>query len=174
MRTTRRTLLISASAVCVALLPIRSAAAQGKGDGQRAKLPAAVAKAIEDNRPGAEIDKLDIEKEAGVTFYDIELKGGQGEMDVMQDGTVLDVATIIEMKDLPGPVAAAIQKAGRGRTIKQLSKSEVRAKIEKEGSKGRLSKLAAPEYVYEAEFSKGEVEVAADGTILKGPGATKP
>jgi hypothetical protein len=175
MRITCRTLLISASAVCVAVLPIRWAAAQGKSDAQRAKLPAAVAKAIEDNRAGAEIDKLDIEKEDGITFYDIEFKGNQGEMDVLEDGTVLDVATIIEMKDLPEAVAAVIQNVARGRTIKQLSKSEVRAKIEKEGGKGRLSRLSAPEYVYEAEFARGEVEVAADGTILKGPkGPAKP
>ena len=93
-------------------------------------------------------------------------------MDVAPDGTVLDVATIIELKDLPEPVAAVIRKAASGTTIKQLTKSEVRARVEKVAGKDRVSKLAAPEYVYEAELAKGgEIEVAANGTIIKGPGA---
>jgi hypothetical protein len=71
------------------------------------------------------------------------------------------------MKDLPEPVAAAIRTAGKGKTIKQLERSEVRAEIVKEGDKAKISKLATPKYVYEAEFSKGEVEVTAEGKIIK-------
>jgi hypothetical protein len=78
------------------------------------------------------------------------------------------------MDALPAPAAEAIQRAARGRTIKRLEKSEVRARVEKEGGKGRLARLATPEYVYEAELSRGEVEVAADGRIIKGPGASRP
>jgi hypothetical protein len=132
-------------------------------------LPAAVTKAIEDNRPGAEIDKLDVEKEGGITFYDIEFKARQGEMDVAEDGTVLDIATIIEMKDVPEAAAAAIRKAARGASIKQLERSEVRAEIEKDGDRSRISRLASPKYVYEAELERGEVEVTADGQVIKGP-----
>jgi hypothetical protein len=150
-------------------LPTRWAAAEGKSDGKRARLPAAVAKAVEENRPGAEIEKLEIEKEAGFTLYDIEFKGGRGEIEVVQDGTVLDVVDIVEMKDVPEAAVLAIQKAAAGASIKRIERSEVRAKIEKEGGKGKLSKLATPEYVYEAELSKGEVEVAADGRLIKGP-----
>jgi hypothetical protein len=143
-------------------------AEQGKTGSQSKKnLPAAVSQAIEANRPGAEIDKLDVEKENGIAFYDIEFKAGQGEMDVAEDGTVLDIATVIDMKDLPEPVAAAIRTAGKGKPIKQLERSEVRAEIVKEGGKARISKLASPRYVYEAEFSKGEVEVTPEGKILK-------
>jgi hypothetical protein len=130
-------------------------------------LPAPVAKALQDNRPGADIDKLSIEKEHGITVYDFEFKARQGEMDVTQDGTVLDVATVIEMKDLPDAVAATIRKEAKGRAIKQLTKSEVRAEIVAEGGKGRVSTFATPKYVYEAEFTRGEIEVAADGTIIK-------
>jgi hypothetical protein len=145
-------------------------AAEAKTDAKKTRLPAAVVKAIDDNKPGAEIAKVDIEHEEGVTFYDMEFKGNHGEMDVLEDGTVLDVATIIELKDLPEPVAAVIRKASAGTTIKQLSKSEVRAKIEKAGGKGKVARLATPEYVYEAELAKGgEIEVAGDGKIIKGP-----
>jgi len=145
------------------------------GAGSQARLPAAVAKAVEENRPGAEIEKLEIEKEGGFKLYDIEFKNGRGEIEVAEDGTVLDVSDIVDMKDIPAAAAAAIQKEAGGRAIKQVEKSEVRARIETEGGKGRLSKLASPEYVYEAELSKGEVEVAADGRLIKGlKGEVKP
>jgi hypothetical protein len=148
-----------------------SAAEAGAQDKARSKdrknLPAAVSKAIQENRPGAEIDKLDVEKDSGIAFYDVEFKAGQGEMDIAEDGTVLDIATVIDMKDLPEPVAAAIRTAAKGKPIKQLERSEVRAEIVKEGGKARISKLSTPKYVYEAEFSSGEVEVTPEGKVIK-------
>lgn len=67
----------------------------------RVELPAAVAKAIQDNVPNAEIDIAEVEKEAGLNLYDIEFKAGKGEIEVAEDSTVMDIATIIEMKDVP-------------------------------------------------------------------------
>lgn len=122
------------------------------------------------NRKESKIDKLTVEHEAGVKFYDMEFKAGHGEMDVTEDGTVLDVSTIVQVKDLPEAVAAVVQRAATGTTIRQLTRSEVRARIEKVGGKGTVSRLAAPEYLYEAELAKGgEIEVAGDGRIIKGP-----
>jgi hypothetical protein len=162
-------LLVAIAAVLVAMLwngPSAAGQVQTDRNGSR-KLPAPVAKALQDNRPGADIDKLSIEHEHGVTVYDFEFKARQGEMDVTEDGTVLDIATVIDAKDLPEPVAATIRREAKGRAIKQLSKSEVRAEIVAKGGKGRVSQLATPKYVYEAEFSRGEIEVAADGTVIK-------
>ena len=157
-----------AVATAVALVTLAPGAAQEKAASKNKKnLPAAVRKAVDDNRPGAEIDKLDVEKEHGMSFYDIEFKAGKGEMDVAEDGTVLDIATVIEMKDVPEAAAAAIKRVGKGRPIKQLERSEVRAEIVNEGGKARISKLATPRYVYEAEFSNGEVEVTPDGKVIK-------
>jgi len=159
--------LLSGAAALGAVLAIAGAA---QAEGKRDRLPPAVAKVVDENKPGAEIDKLEIEKESGITLYDIEFKGDQGEIEVAADGTVIDVVTIVDMKDVPEAAAAAIRKAARGAAIKRLEKSEVRSKIVSEGGTGKLSRLAAPEYVYEAELSKGgEVEVGADGTIIKGP-----
>lgn len=149
------------------------AAEQGKSEAKKAKveLPAAVAKAVKDNRPNAEIDMVEVEKDAGITLYDIEFKAGKGEIEVAEDGTVMDIATIIEMKDVPKPAADAIQKAAVGAKIKQLEKSEIRAEIQKEGDKGKLVKLASPKYVYEAELVKGkqtgEIQVAPDGKVVE-------
>ena len=163
-----RFVVATAATLVAALCDGPSAAGQIPIVGKGARnLPAAVAKALQDNRPGAEIDKLSIEHEHGVTVYDFEFKARQGEMDVTQDGTVLDVATIIDATDLPEPVAATIRREAKGRAIKQLSKSEVRAEIVTEGGKGRVSRLVTPRFVYEAEFSRGEIEVAADGTVIK-------
>lgn len=137
------------------------------------KLPPAVAQAVKVNCPGAVIDKIDAEKEAGIALYDIEFKAGRGEIEVAEDGTVMDVATIVAIKDIPKPAAEAIQKAAAGATIQKVEKSEVRAEIRKESEKGTIVKLATPKYVYEAELvqgeKRGEVQVAPDGKIVEGP-----
>jgi len=158
---------------------VEKAEAQEAGEKEEAKgekeekpeLPAAVAKAVKDNVPDAEIETMIVETEAGIALYDIEFKAGKGEIEVAEDGTVMDVATIIEMKDVPKPAAEAIQLAAAGATIKQLEKSEVRAEIKKEGEKGTVVKLASPKYVYEAEIVKGaqtgEIQVAPDGKIVE-------
>jgi hypothetical protein len=143
-----------------------AAAAQGaKRDVDR--LPALVTQAIQANKPGAEIDKLEIEKESGITLYDIEFKAGRGEIEVAEDGTVMDVTTIVEENDVPEAAATAIKAAANGKRVKQYERSEVRAEIVKEGGKGRISPLSRPKYVYEAELTKGEVEVTADGKVIK-------
>jgi hypothetical protein len=169
MTTHLRWTVVLVTAIVVAA-PAARAFAQGKAESQRSRLPAAVARVVDASQPGAEIDKLEVEKEEGITVYDFEFKAGRGEMDVAEDGTVLDVSTLVQMKDVPEAAAAVIQRAARGTTIKQLTKSEVRARIEKQGGKGRITILAAPEYVYEAELARGgEVEVAAEGRIIKAP-----
>lgn len=169
MESRNRTLLtVAATAALVGSAPTGGAVA--RANDYRSALPAAVAKAIDDNRPGAEIRKVDVEKEHGFKFYDIEFKGGQGEMDVAEDGTVLNIATSVELKDVPEAAATVIQRAARGTTIKQLQKSEVRARIADAGGRGKLLPLSPPEYEYEAELARGgEIEVAADGRILKAP-----
>jgi uncharacterized membrane protein YkoI len=136
------------------------------------KLPPAVAQAVKANCPGAVIDKMDVEKEAGIALYDFEFKAGRGEIEVAEDGTVMDIATIVALKDIPKPAAEAILKAAAGAKVGQLEKSEIRAEIKKNGEKGTIVKLAAPKYVYEAEViqgeKRGEVQVAPDGKIVEG------
>jgi len=156
-----------AMAILMAATVVRTAAQGKSGGGGSASLPAVVRKAISDNKPDAEIDKLEVEKEHGINVYDIEFKAGKGEIEVTEDGTVLEVTDVIELKDAPEAVATTIRTAAKGRTIKQVEKAEVRSEIEKEGDKGRISKLSTPKYVYEAELDKGEIEVASDGTLIK-------
>lgn len=135
------------------------------------ELPAAVAQAVKANFPNAEIKTAEVEKEAGVNLYDIEFKGGQGEIEVAEDGTVMDIATIVKVKDIPQAAAQAIRAAAPGAVIKQLEKSEIRAELKKEDDKGRVVKLAASKYVFEARLHKGtqrgEIQVAPDGTVVE-------
>ena len=168
---TRRHARLLAGLPALALLfAATRGSAQTKSDGKRGRLPAAVLKAVDDNRPGAEIGKLEIEDEGGIKLYDIEFKAGRGEIEVAEDGTVLDVVTIVDLKDVPEAAAAVMRKAAGQGAIRQVEKSEVRARVEKTGGKGRLSVLPASEYVYEAELTKGgEIEVAPDGRIIKAP-----
>ena len=136
-----------------------------------AELPSAVVEAIEANVPGAEIDFVEVAEEAGITLYDIEFKSDSGEIEVAEDGTVIDVVTIITTEELPEAAAKAIQDAIEGATILRLEKSEIRTEIKKEGDVGTLVKLETPRYVYEAELEKdgqtGEIEVDADGNITE-------
>lgn len=135
------------------------------------ELPAAVIEAIEANVPDAEIDSVEVENEAGIVLYDIEFKSDRGEIEVAEDGTVIDVVTIITMEELPEAAANAITDAIEGATIKRLEKSEIRFEIKKEGEMGTLHKLDTPRYVYEAEIEKdgqtGEIEVDAEGNITE-------
>jgi len=117
----------------VVVLAVTGPSAWGSGNGQepekkgKVELPPVVAKAVKDNVPNAQIESITVDKEAGITLYDIEFKAGRGEIEVAEDGTVMDVATILELKDIPKLAAEAIHKVAAGATITQVEKSEVRA-----------------------------------------------
>ena len=149
------------------VLTLSTAGAMQKGN--RVELPDAVLKAIQQNRPGAAIGKLEVAKEEGVTLYDIEFKAGKGEIEVAEDGSIIDIVTIVRIDQIPGAVAAAIQRGAAGATIKQLEKSEVRAEVKN----GKVIKLANPRCVYEAELVRGtqttEIQVAPDGQVIAEP-----
>jgi uncharacterized membrane protein YkoI len=138
---------------------------------QEIEIPAAVLEAIKTNVPDGEIDFVEVTEESGTSFYDIEFKEDRGEIEVAEDGTVIDVVTIITMEELPEAAAQAIQKATEGIKIMRLEKSEVRSEIKKEGEKGIIVKLDNPRFVYEAEVVKddqtGEITVDADGNIVE-------
>ena len=50
----------------------------------------------------------------GITVYDIEFKGGQGEIAVAEDGSVIDRETIVSIRDVP---AAALDHPQITQTI---------------------------------------------------------
>lgn len=135
------------------------------------ELPAAVIEAIETHVPDAEIDKVEVDEEAGITLYDIEFKGDRGEIELAADGTVIDVVTIVMIEELPEAASKAIQDAIGDAKILRLEKSEIYSEIDTEGEKGTIVKLEVHKFVYEAELEMdgqtGEIEVDADGNITE-------
>lgn len=135
------------------------------------ELPAAVIDAINTHVPDAEIDKVEVAEETGITLYDIEFKSDRGEIEVTADGTIIDVVTIITMEELPEAAAKAIQDSIGDATIKRLEKSEIYSEINTEGEQGTVVKLDTHRFVYEAELEKdgqtGEITVDADGNIIE-------
>jgi len=131
------------------------------------QFPAAVKQAIDSVCPKCVIDKATREVENGVTVYDIEFQKGQGEMDVAEDGTVIDRETVMPLAAIPQAALNAIRKAGG--KITQIVKDEVRAEL-KDGS---IIRLDTPKYLYEADLVKGnqvaEVQVSGDGQVTEAP-----
>jgi len=143
---------------------------EGKGEVKaKVELSEAAAAALKAAFPNATIDEAKAEDEHGVKIFAVELKTGKDECDVevTVDGIILSVATEVELKDVPEAVAKAIKAAAEGATIKEINKEEVRAEIKDKA----VVKLNALKIVYEAELvkgeQKGEIEVAADGTVIE-------
>lgn len=86
------------------------------------KLPKKVMDAVKDRFPDAEITSAEKETEDGKVVYDIELKhkGRKYEMDIQEDGTIIEVEKQVDAKDLPEEVAKAIKAKFPDATIKEI------------------------------------------------------
>ena len=130
---------------------------------------AAVINAVKAEFPQAAVGEMEKETEGGVVVYEVELvqDGKEIEVTVTSGGVIMEVEREIAQAELPPAVAAAIAKAAGGAKIEEIEREEIRAVVRD----GKVVKLDKPKIVYEAEFRKAgrevEVEVAADGTILK-------
>jgi uncharacterized membrane protein YkoI len=173
-----RWLLVGAAVMVLALLGAATLSADEgckKGEAKaKVELPAAAAKAINDAFPSATIDEVEIENENGVKVFDVELKIDKAEIEVTVTpcGIILEVETEVTLKDVPEAAAKVISQAAEGAQIKEIKKCETRAKIKKDDNgKPQLAKLDKPKIAYEAELvkgdQKGEIEVAADGTVVE-------
>jgi uncharacterized membrane protein YkoI len=161
--------IAAATIAIIAWTASTGAAQQNKLRKPDEQLPPAVARSVAENCPGARIDKLEVENEQGVNLYDIEFKANRGEIEVAEDGTVIDIASIVKLKDIPKPAADAILKGASGAKITQLEKSEVRAEVKA----GKVVALASPKYIYEAELAKdsqiAEIQVTSEGHVVERP-----
>jgi len=135
----------------------------------KVELPDAAAKAFKNAFPKGEIEKMDVDQENGVTVYDLEFKNGSAEqeMDIIADGTILEVTLVVDAKDVPEAAMKAIEKAAEGAKITRIENIEIRY----ETKDGKVVKLAAPVTHFAAEYAKGhktaEVVVTSDGTLTK-------
>jgi uncharacterized membrane protein YkoI len=127
------------------------------------KLPQKIKDAINGRFPKAEITGAEKEKENGKIVYDIELKheGRKYEMDILEDGTIIEIEKEIKAKDLPEAVAAALKAKFPDATIKEIMEVN-KVKDKKE----------TPEH-YEVvivgkDKKEKEVTVSLDGKTIKG------
>jgi hypothetical protein len=74
------------------------------------KIPQKVMKTIKDRFPDAKITSAEKETAEGTVVYDIELthKGRKYEMDIKEDGTLIEIEKQVDEKDLPEAVKKAL------------------------------------------------------------------
>ena len=124
------------------------------------KLPAKIKEAVKARFPGAEVTSAEKEKENGEIVYDLELKhqGRKYEMDIKEDGTVMEIEK--EIKDPPAAITKAIQAKYPGAKIKEV--------MEKDKVNGRQETPSEYEVTLTTADGKSkEVDVSLDGSSVK-------
>jgi uncharacterized membrane protein YkoI len=130
------------------------------------KVPAKVMAAIKARFPGADVTSVEKEIENQEVVYDIELKhqGRKYEMDIKEDGTVMEIEKEVAAKDVPPAVTKAIAA--------KYPKSTVKEVMEVNKVKGKTETPDHYEVTIEtADKKTREVEVSLDGKTVKGGGA---
>jgi uncharacterized membrane protein YkoI len=98
------------------------------------KLPKAVAEAVKNRFPNGKITSAEKETENGKVVYDIELKqkGRHYEMDIQEDGTIVEIEKQVDEKNLPEAVRKALEDKYPKATIKEIMEvNKVTGKEEK-------------------------------------------
>jgi uncharacterized membrane protein YkoI len=129
------------------------------------KLPEKVQAAIKARFPGAEITSAEKEKEGDKIVYDIELKhkGRKYEMDIEENGTVIEIEKEVDLKDVPAAVLKAIEA--------KYPKSKVKEVMEVNKVNGKEEKPEHYEVTLETADGKAlEVIVSLDGKTVKEEG----
>lgn len=152
-----------AAAVLVGLMLVGTGVnAQDKDKLDLTKIPKPVMDALKAKFPKAEITMWEKATEGGVVIYDLEFKseGRKCEMDVKEDGTIINIEREIQAKDLPKAVAAAVEKKYPKGTIKEI--------MEIMEMKDKKEVLEGYEVVLDSADKKVvELKLAPDGKILE-------
>ena len=155
---------LSACAVgCLVMLATSVLADEKAEKVQPDKLPQKIKDAVKARLPGAEVTSAEKEKENGEIVYDLELKheGRKYEMDIKEDGTIIEIEKEIPAKDLPRRVARALMTKYPKATTKEV--------MEVYKVKGKEEKLDHYEVLLvTAEKMEMEVTVSLDGKTIKG------
>ena len=157
---------LSTSAVMCLVMMATSALADEKTEKiDPDKLPPKIKNAVKARFPGAEVTSAEKEKENGEIVYDLELKheGRKYEMDVKEDGTIVEIEK--EIKDVPEAISKAVKKKYPTATIKEV--------MEVNKVTGKEEKPIHYEVTIETAGKKKEVIVSLDGKSVKGEGEEK-
>jgi hypothetical protein len=168
MNTTRWLIRTLVALVTMALI---TSTGRSETKDKEIKLPEAVQKTFKEKFPKAEIEKLEVEEENGVTVYDIEFKEGdtEKETDITADGIMLEFTIVIDARAVPAAAMKPIEKAAEGAKMKRIERIE----ISYETKEGKVIKLPKPVTHYAVEMTKGkqtaEIVVKPDGTVVEAP-----
>ena len=122
-----------------------------------ADLPSAVQETVKRELGSAHIDEIERDTEDGKVVYEVEAETADGreiELEVAEDGTLLEKGEEVRLTEVPAAVRATIERELGGVSPE---------KIERETEKGTVC------YEVEAETADGreiELEIAEDGTLL--------
>ena len=143
-------------AIVLAVAGIRADEADIRVD----QLPKAVVEAVKAKYPDAKLVAAEKETQGDKTFYEVMIKSGGRDVEPLltPDGKFVSIEQKIDAKDLPKPVAAAIEK--------KFPKSTTKAAEEtiKDG-KSTYTVLLETELLIDKEKQKVQVQLTADGTI---------
>lgn len=115
--------------MCVCMLVTAGIAARADDKEEKVpldKVPKAVLKAVKAKFKGAELVRAQTEKEDGKLLYEINLKdkGHTVDVSVTPDGKIVSIERTIAAKDLPRPVAEAINSKypkAESKTIEEIT-----------------------------------------------------
>lgn len=114
---------LNAGLAALAMLVI-TGCAQDKGEKKEhpSTAPRQVMDAVNARLPGAQVTGIEKETEGGNVVYDLELRhqGRKYEMDIKEDGTVMEVEKEVASADVPAAVARAVQVKYPGATVKEV------------------------------------------------------
>jgi uncharacterized membrane protein YkoI len=132
------------------------------------KVPKKVRDAVEARFPDAKVSGVEKETEDGKIVYDIELKhkGRKYEMDIQEDGTVLEIEKEVAAKDLPKAVKTAVSAKYPGAKLKDIM----------EVNKVKDNKETPDHYeiiILTADNEEREILVSLDGKSIKAEKAEK-
>jgi uncharacterized membrane protein YkoI len=123
------------------------------------KLPKKIMDTVKARLPGAEVTSAEKEKEDGKIVYDLELKheSRKYEMDILEDGTLVEIEKEIAAKDVPEKVTKAIKEKYPTATVKEV--------MEVNKVTGKEEKPMHYEVTIETGGKSKEVIVSLDGKL---------
>jgi len=132
------------------------------------KTPKAIRDAINNRFPDAEVSSIEKENENGKVVFDVELKhkGRKYEMDIEEDGTIIEIEKEVALKDVPKALIKNVKAKFPEATIKEVMEvNKVKGKEE------------TPDHyevtIQTSDKKKKEINVSLAGKIIMKEGGEK-